>query len=463
MLTCNAFLFGAYRVAQITVASVALLTSACDKRDAPSATDSATEAPTKQGPESQTKQEPTTPLWKPIQWEGSYEKTPQAIRSIAVEIDSRLLEGPTNDRFKLVLPGGTEITAHKTTLENVGDGQFVWRGTIEDGGGSVTFSVVNDKVVGDIVTARGKMYRVRFVEKGISVVEQLSPGKFPAEEPIRLPVQDSAQREYRRFKGAIEKSPVIDVLVLYTSAAGNYSADPDAITATINEAISDTNQSYVNSALSQRVRLVGKQAVGYQEKSDIVRDWRALKGTSDPDLPEAHTLRKSHSADIVVLITKAATENESCGQSSQMQMLSTSECEFAFAVVPVNCVTGTHSFAHELGHLMGADHNAEMGTNSPPFGYSHGYETPSKAWHTIMASPTVTCTGEECPPRAPHWSNPQISYSPDSSPPLPTGLDGTNNNALALSETASIVANFFPSPECGQPTTPLPPQNISTQ
>jgi hypothetical protein len=224
----------------------------------------------------------------------------------------------------------------------------------------------------------------------------------------------------------------------------------------VNLAVSDTRQSYANSGVGQDVTLVGIEPVQYEEKSDILQDWHALKDADDSELNEAHELRQSHAADIVVLLTKPASANESCGQASQMQTLSTAECAFAFAVVPVNCATGTYSFAHELGHLMGADHNAEALTNGPPFPYSHGYETPSKAWHTVMASPTISCEGDACPPRILNWSNPSVSYSPDSSPPLSTGVAGEANNALTLRQTASTVAAFFPSPDCGQ--APAPPQ-----
>jgi hypothetical protein len=56
-----------------------------------------------------------------------------------------------------------------------------------------------------------------------------------------------------------------------------------------------------------------------------------------------------------------------------MQSETTAYCAYGFAVVPVNTSTGIYSFAHELGHIMGADHNKEAGTNGPSFDYSHGY------------------------------------------------------------------------------------------
>lgn len=77
----------------------------------------------------------------------------------------------------------------------------------------------------------------------------------------------------------------IDVMVLYTTAAGDFAGAGAGITATINEAISDTNQSYEDSEVQQRIRLVHVQPVAYTEKADIGQDWWALVNSSDdPDL-----------------------------------------------------------------------------------------------------------------------------------------------------------------------------------
>jgi hypothetical protein len=132
-------------------------------------------------------------------------------------------------------------------------------------------------------------------------------------------------------------------------------------------------------------------------------------------------------------------------------------CDHAFAVVPVNCATGVYSFAHEMGHIMGADHNEGKGTDSPPFLFSRGYEDPSKAWHTIMASTTATCEADACPPRVLYWSNPLVNYLSK-----PTGT-GAADNAQALNSTGLTVAAFVPSPTCGGVPAPNPPGEIDVQ
>jgi hypothetical protein len=136
-------------------------------------------------------------------------------------------------------------------------------------------------------------------------------------------------------------------------------------------------------------------------------------------------------------------------------------CTEAFAVVPINCATITYSFAHELGHVMGADHNKESVTFSPPFKYSRGYVALSNAWRTIMAYPTVSCILPACQ-RIPHWSNPSVWYSeapPDASQqaaqPERTGSDAEDapaNNAASLNKTADTVAAF--SDECASQPEP---------
>jgi hypothetical protein len=411
------------------------------------------------------------PLWKPIQWQGRVIPTPQAIRSQAVEMNIQRLQPPSNERITLALPDGRTVTAVKSVFQDLGKQQFIWRGTIEgDKRSVVTFSVVNDNLAGDIVTSRGGMFRVRFAAPHVHVIEQLDPSKFPPEERgIRAKSPSASNERILLALPAVEPqppsdgNPVIDVMVFYTPKARDFANGADSITAIINEVVSDTNTSYTNSGIQQRIQLVHAEEIAYVEKGDIAADLNVLKGTAsdDNEINQVHDLRQACGADIVVLITDKSLPDESCGQAYQMHSVSTAFRDHAFAVVPINCATGVYSFAHELGHIMGADHNDAAGTDSPPFPYSRGYEVlPSKDWHTIMASRTVTCTADACPPRVLYWSNPLVNYLSE-----PTGIskvaDNPADNALALNNTASTVANFYPASACG--AKPTPPGGISVQ
>jgi hypothetical protein len=243
----------------------------------------------------------------------------------------------------------------------------------------------------------------------------------------------------------------IDLLVLYTEAAGNYENDPLAMESRIQQAISQSNNSYKNSHVNQEVRLAFAKQTTYKESGAIDLDWVNLRDraiTQVPAFAEVDNLISTHKADIVVLMTKPALVGESCGMASQMHSKRPSFCSRAVAVVPVTCATATYSFAHELGHIMGADHNDAGGRQSPPFNFSRGFVPASNKWHTIMAYPTGACVLPKCQ-RINYWSSsdPQVAFAEKEltvqGEPAhePTG-DISADNARALRETASTVAQF---------------------
>ena len=156
---------------------------------------------------------------------------------------------------------------------------------------------------------------------------------------------------------------VINVMVLYTNAASNFAGSAAALDLTINQAVFNTNESYQNSEIHQEIKLVPDHAIAtvYQEQNDISADKRAL-ANGDPAFANVPGLRRDNKADIVMLITKPGGATDSCGIARIMLSASQSFCSQAFAVVPVNCATAPqYSFAHELGHLMGADHDDSSG------------------------------------------------------------------------------------------------------
>ena len=137
---------------------------------------------------------------------------------------------------------------------------------------------------------------------------------------------------------------------------------------------------------------------------------------------------RDHSgADLVALII---AQPDYCGLADAIM----AKASTAFAVVYYDCATGYFSFAHELGHLMGARHNEQTDPTKVPFTYGHGYLhiSPPPSWRTIMAY--------DCPShcqRLPYWSNPMIKYGA-----VAMGTVATNDDARVLNSTAATVASF---------------------
>ncbi len=258
-----------------------------------------------------------------------------------------------------------------------------------------------------------------------------------------------------------DNGSVIDVLVVYTDDARAAAGGRTQIETLIDQAINDTNASYANSGINQRVRLVATAEVNYNETGNAATDKTNLRnGTAN--LQIARDLRDAYAADLVTMIIETNTQNL-CGEAyNVMGTVSTNFAPDAYDVVVRNlCAVANHSFAHELGHLMGARHDWYAdATNNSPYTYNHGYVvTPTlpNPWRTIMAyndecgaqMPVVTCT------RISYWSNPNIIYN-GLGTGVPAGtstactagnLNNPNcdaNDAATLNNTANTVANFRP-------------------
>ncbi|MBI9045173.1 MAG: hypothetical protein JEZ06_11855 [Anaerolineaceae bacterium] len=146
----------------------------------------------------------------------------------------------------------------------------------------------------------------------------------------------------------------IDVLVVYTADALNYVGGSSAMQARINSYISETNSSYSNSLINQRLVLVGTDQIAYDETNFVfLTALERITQKGDGHLDNVHALRDVYNADVVVMLV----ENLSyCGQAWLLRGVNTYGISRfstnAFSVVSVNnnCI---YTFAHETGHNLG--------------------------------------------------------------------------------------------------------------
>ncbi len=354
------------------------------------------------------------------------------------------------------LPEGAELvvlnlfdsvsfTAVKDRLEVRSSNRYTWFGRI-DGvkHGQVILTVENGGMAGNIILPRG-IYQIRAVGNGIHAVYEIDQSSFPEEAPP-LPVNitpdslDFAPRSRQADDGS-----VIDVMVVYTPAAAGASAD---ISAEIQLGIDETNQSYVNSGINQRVGLVHTAQVTYTGSGDMILDLTRLQDISDGHMDEVHTLRDTYGADVVSLWIE---DGNFCGIAYLMTTVSHDFESYAFSTVRRSCATGHFSFGHEMGHNMSADHDWYVNPDTEPFPYNHGYVYLPDRWRTYMAyKKECEDNGFTCV-RIPYWSNPDVSYN--SVPTgVPEGQDMPADNRKTLNNTSYTVANFrqtvtFPVPD----------------
>lgn len=248
---------------------------------------------------------------------------------------------------------------------------------------------------------------------------------------------------------AADSGTLIDVMVVYTTAAKNANGGQSGIEALIALGISLANTAFTNSQIPTQFRLVHTAEIAYTETGNYNTDLSRLRNTADGFMDDVHTLRNTHKADLVALIEDNI--GDACGVAYVMDSVSAGFAGWAFSVVEDACIS-SYTLAHELGHNMGSMHDrVEGGTGAYPYSFGH---KEAGSFRTIMAYPCIpACT------RINHYSNPNVRYQGT----WPTGIDHSvdpahsADNARAFTNALNTVANFRNS---GDTTAPPAPTNF---
>ncbi|MBK7919768.1 MAG: Ig-like domain repeat protein [Chloroflexi bacterium] len=329
------------------------------------------------------------------------------------------------------------FTATQTKTELGTSDSFIWIGTL-DGieNSSVTLVTLKDVAVGTIRTL-DSLYEIGYAGKGIHTIAEIDMLAYLNEADVHPPDDwiPTPSETPSGENGINDDGFIVDVMVAYTAAARQAAGGTNAIIATINLAVSETNQGYNNSGINFDMRLVHAVEISYSETGDYLTDINRLTNANDGYMDNVHTLRDSYKADVVSLIVNSMTA--ACGAGWLMGTPDVSFAPWAFNVIKRSCATGFYTFAHEIGHNMGSHHDrANSGGGGGAYSYSYGYQAPNRAFRTIMA---YNCSGD-CP-RINHWSNPNV-YVGGQPTGKPEGDPNSADNVRSLNNTAYVVANF---------------------
>ena len=361
-----------------------------------------------------------------------------AIRSNPAALDvqiGRAAPHPARDAraFSIVLPsperGGNRITVSFEDLsveqQHEKDYTLFFKNHTNDS--FVSLEVINRDVLGTI-QHNGTIYKVHPLGNGLTAVYRYDVSQLQ-DHPDNY--QDFLKKQSRRrpdhrdlqpSQGLKYVEPIIDVLVVYTDQARIATGN---IEAHIRQAFRETRHIYASSKIVPSLRLVHSYlAADYQETSDLETDLDRLRKPGDGYIDDVHHRRDEYNADLVVLLVG---RGNACG----IGYLYADEAS-AFSVVRQDCATGYYTFAHEIGHNQGADHDPDTDTNRY-FSYGHGLCSYSNGWRTVMSYNS----GGACNSRRHHISNPTVAYNG-----TPTGDVTLRNNARVINETAHRMAYF---------------------
>lgn len=315
-----------------------------------------------------------------------------------------------------------------------------YAGTLDDGGSFVLVDHAG-AFAGSFMTVDG-LYQLRPVEPGLSALIEIDQTVYPEHDcgtdEGALSVEDfedAARERGDKITGGEESEDgeTIDVMVVYTASAVEKAGDIDA---EILAAVEQTNTAYANSEILQRLRLVHTQQVAYQEIGQMWLDLFLVNFPFDGVMDEVWDWRDQYGADLVSLWV--GDGGDLCGIANILYFESPIFQILGYSVTAVDCAVGNVTFAHELGHNMGARHDEYVDpTVGSPYAYNHGYIDLSVKRRTVMAyNDRCSDAGFNCS-RWLNFSNPNITEDG-----VVTGTTQTNDNARTLNNTAPIVAAY---------------------
>ena len=328
-------------------------------------------------------------------------------------------------RLALPLLDGVTVEAERTGFESRGAEGSTWRGRIAGTDGSVVLTVHGASLAGFIESPDG-IYEIVPRGRGTSSLVLLDTGRFPQEAESLVPTSQP-DLTASSFSAASHPDPQgrIDVMILYTPAARIAAGGTDNIRATAQAAVDAANTAYANSQITTRLRLVHTQEVAYDDSWTYEDHLVWL--SADPGVAR---LRESHRADLVDLLVE---DGEYCGIGWVMSSVSPLFAGNGFSVTTRSCAVGNLSFAHELGHNMGSQHDPANGSILTSFPFSYGHFV-SGVFRTVMSYNTHCLSN--CP-RVARFSNPNLTYAGH-----PAGVANARDNHRTINATDAVVANF---------------------
>ncbi len=358
---------------------------------------------------------------------------------------------------------GKSIQVTQTRMIKRGLYDYTWIGRISNDPLSNVLLTVADKIMFGRIEYSGNVYTIEPIEDGIfHRITKLDPTNIlQFNDDLLIPSQIQPQKDatsstvsqnttseppIAALDNELDNGSVIDIMVLYTDGMAAAYPGSQVITK-INALVDLANQAYTNSQVNTRLNLVNIQQISYTDGGSLNTALTELiDGTGV--FSSVADLRDQYASDIVALIRKYQTSNNSCGLAYVMQTVSSSFASRAFSVTQEGKAgdgfrCSDYALAHEVGHNLGNVHDRANSTIKGAYDYSYGYDV-AGVFGTIMSYEG---------PKIGYFSNPDITYS-GYSIGVPEGQSDSADNAKSMRNNITTVARFRKSaaPDTTSPT-----------
>ncbi|NDJ57805.1 hypothetical protein GWD52_12530 [Enterobacteriaceae bacterium 4M9] len=335
-------------------------------------------------------------------------------------------------------PDNTAITYYKKRLR-VENGRQIWTGFRDK---NATHDLMNNIVLvnnnGSIAASfrvDGQLYQIYPAKNNHAVVAKIDEGKIPVSPPgsTTSAIRTVTCPVHPPYQGDSGQKSTIRVAIVTTKESRQALSASD-LTALTTVAFEEANLGAANSDVGINFVPAGILDANYSENGSYSTMLNEMRTSSGSELSkEIDNFRTKNRAHLAVMLLK---DNSASGKGYNDATRST-----AFSVIRYSYLTGTYTFAHEMGHNIGASHDLEQYENNQPQRlpcYRHGFKSEESSsasgWRTIMS---YKCNTGSCS-RINMYSNPRITYNG-----IAAGNAEFEDNARRLNERRETVAAFY--------------------
>lgn len=286
---------------------------------------------------------------------------------------------------------------------------------------------------------------IRLLESGPPLIP---PDNVPG--PRRNDFEERWNNNQKRNPGPDDPA-VIDVMIVYTPQAEDWADENGGgIDNVVAQTMELSQLSHDNSRTILTLNLVLSSLIDYEGSGSGVTDLNRLTFSENWDpwgredgppwyMDEVHDWRDEHGADMVAMLSVVSDVGGVAWQLSRVQGYP----ELAFSLTRVQQAAATYTFAHELGHNMGAHHHRAQNFQPGPglFNYSAGWRWTGDDDEHYCSVMTYS-SGQYFDDGINHrrtsfFSNPDIEHQG-----VPTGHPVFADNARTIRETKHVIAAY---------------------